>query len=102
MVRRIIIGLIAAVLALVVTLFSVVYIYLNTDHGRNLVLGRLNQVLSDQLGASVAFEEAGGQWPHHIVLDNIVLTDADGPWAHARRLEIRNRETGAMGCVLTP
>lgn len=80
----------------VVTLLGVLAL-LYTPPGRALIIARAEAAIEDALGGNAEITTLRGALPNHVVIENLVLTDAGAPWARIDRAELRWRALRAIG-----
>lgn len=89
MVRRVLVGGIIVVAALVALVAAAVFVLTTTPWGHERVRRMALHALRGPVHGDVHIGGVGGSLLHHVVLSDVSITDADGaPFVSARRLEL--------------
>ena len=66
--------------AILVALATGTALMLKTAPGHHLIAARALKILGDAVGAEVHATRVAGDWPNHIALEGITISDPQGPW----------------------
>ncbi|VAW06164.1 hypothetical protein MNBD_ALPHA05-939, partial [hydrothermal vent metagenome] len=64
---------------------------LNTDAGRRIIVAQAETAIADTIGGSAKIGALKGALPGEVILQTIVLSDTDGPWATIEEINITLR-----------
>lgn len=83
-------------LAVITAALGAAWMVIATDAGRLAVARRLIDATVLPPGLSMTIASTGGDWPSHIILNDVVLSDRQGPWLTVGRIDLRWRPTALI------
>ncbi len=70
---------------------------LYTPPGRAFIMAQAEAAIEDELGGEAEITALRGALPNHVIIENLVLSDAGAPWAQIDRAELRWRPLRLLG-----